>query len=72
MEPMYYIGLDVHKRKINDCVKDSELSQSRHLEQRYPREVDIIIALAKPGSRVTCNLPSWGNDQADVLVFLEI
>src|SRR4029077_3467543 len=23
MEPMYYIGLDVHKRKINYCVKDS-------------------------------------------------
>jgi hypothetical protein len=22
MEPMYYIGLDVHKRKISDCVKD--------------------------------------------------
>jgi hypothetical protein len=23
MEPMYYIGLDVHKRKISFCVKDS-------------------------------------------------
>jgi hypothetical protein len=23
MEPMYYVGLDVHKRKISDCVKDS-------------------------------------------------
>jgi transposase len=23
MEPMYYIGLDVHKRKISHCVKDS-------------------------------------------------
>jgi hypothetical protein len=23
MEPMYYIGLDVHKRKICYCVKDS-------------------------------------------------
>jgi hypothetical protein len=23
MEPMYYIGLDVHKRKISYCVKDS-------------------------------------------------
>ena len=22
MEPMYYIGLDVHKRKISYCVKD--------------------------------------------------
>jgi hypothetical protein len=22
MEPMYYIGLDVHKRKITYCVKD--------------------------------------------------
>jgi predicted NBD/HSP70 family sugar kinase len=23
MEPMYYIGLDVHKRKISCCVKDN-------------------------------------------------
>ena len=23
MEPMYYIGLDLHKRKISYCVKDS-------------------------------------------------
>jgi len=23
MEPMYYIGLDVHKRKISYCVKDA-------------------------------------------------
>jgi transposase len=23
MEPMYYIGLDVHKRTISYCVKDS-------------------------------------------------
>jgi hypothetical protein len=23
MQPMYYIGLDVHKRKISYCVKDS-------------------------------------------------
>jgi len=22
MEPMYYIGLDVHKQKISYCVKD--------------------------------------------------
>jgi len=22
MQPMYYIGLDVHKRKIRYCVKD--------------------------------------------------
>jgi hypothetical protein len=23
MQPMYYIGLDVHKQKISYCVKDS-------------------------------------------------
>ena len=23
MQPMYYIGLDVHKRKISYCVKDN-------------------------------------------------
>jgi hypothetical protein len=25
MQPMYYIGLDVHKRKISYCVKDSSV-----------------------------------------------
>ena len=27
MEPMYYIGLDVHKRKISYCVKDVRLAR---------------------------------------------
>jgi hypothetical protein len=30
MQPMYYIGLDVHKRKISYCVKDS--SGKIHIE----------------------------------------
>jgi len=30
MEPMYYIGLDVHKQKISYCVKD--LSSKLHVE----------------------------------------
>jgi hypothetical protein len=29
MEPMYYIGLDVHKRKISYCVKDSSVPALR-------------------------------------------
>jgi hypothetical protein len=29
MQPMYYIGLDVHKRKISYCVKDSSWRDSR-------------------------------------------
>jgi hypothetical protein len=29
MEPMYYIGLDVHKRKISYCVKDNSGKISR-------------------------------------------
>src|SRR3974377_934979 len=34
MEPMYYIGLDVHKRKIGDCVKDA--SGQLHSEGSLP------------------------------------
>jgi transposase len=34
MEPMYYIGLDVHKRTISYCVKDS--SGKIHLEGSIP------------------------------------
>ena len=28
MEPMYYIGLDVHKRTIGYCVKDGMVNDS--------------------------------------------
>jgi hypothetical protein len=33
MQPMYYIGLNVHKRKISYCVKDSggNTSRGRHV-----------------------------------------
>jgi len=34
MEPMYYIGLDVHKRKISYCVKDSVAKSMR--KDRWP------------------------------------
>jgi transposase len=34
MQPMYYIGLDVHKRKISYCVKDS--SGQLHAEGSIP------------------------------------
>jgi transposase len=34
MQPMYYIGLDVHKRKISYCVKDS--SGAIHAEGSIP------------------------------------
>ena len=34
MEPMYYIGLDVHMRKISYCVKDS--SGKQHFEGPIP------------------------------------
>ena len=34
MESMYYIGLDVHKRKISYCVKDS--SGKLHAEGTLP------------------------------------
>ena len=34
MEPMYYIGLDVHKRKLSYCVKDA--SGQLHAEGSIP------------------------------------
>jgi len=34
MQPMYYIGLDVHKRTISYCVKDS--SGAIHAERTIP------------------------------------
>ena len=34
MQPMYYIGLDVHKRKISYCVKD--VSGKVHAEGWIP------------------------------------
>jgi hypothetical protein len=37
MEPMYYIGLDVHKRTISYCVKDG--SGKIHSEDRSPPHV---------------------------------
>ena len=42
MEPMYYIGLDVHKRKIGYCVKD--VSGQLHSEGSLPRLVSTWIA----------------------------
>ena len=38
MEPMYYIGLDVHKQKISYCVKDSVGKDG------FPRPATIWIA----------------------------
>ena len=34
MQPMYYIGLDVHKRKISYCVKDG--SGAMHAKAQFP------------------------------------
>jgi transposase len=52
MEPMYYIGLDVHKRKISYCVKDS--SGKLHSEGLIPATRfdldDWMKALPQPWS----------------------
>jgi transposase len=52
MEPMYYIGLDVHKRKISYCVKDS--GGKVHAEGSLPAarsELDLWIkTLPQPWS----------------------
>ena len=40
MEPMYYIGLDVHKQKISYCVKDA--SGKLHAEGWISGRVRII------------------------------
>lgn len=42
MEPMYYIGLDVHKRKISYCVKDAVASFTP--KDRFPPHALIWIA----------------------------
>jgi len=41
MEPMYYIGLDVHNQKISYCVKDrgAAIGRSWRQDRSYPREV---------------------------------
>ena len=40
MQPMYYIGLDVHKRKISYCVKDP--SGAIHSEGIDSRDAFLI------------------------------
>ena len=42
MEPMYYIGLDVHKRNISYCVKTAVASSSA--KARFPPHVRTSIA----------------------------
>jgi hypothetical protein len=42
MQSMYYIGLDVHKRTINYCVKDG--SGKVHAEARFRPHVLIWTA----------------------------
>jgi hypothetical protein len=37
MQPMYYIGLDVHKRKISYCVKDG----SRRIHSEFHIRIDF-------------------------------
>jgi hypothetical protein len=37
MEPVYYIGLDVHKRKISYCVKDGSEIRERLRKMWEPR-----------------------------------
>ena len=50
MQPMYYIGLDVHKRKISYCVKDgSGRIHSEGLDFRHtsgPGPLDAIASAA--------------------------
>ncbi len=49
MEPMYYIGLDVHKLKISYCVKDS----GGKLSADYQREVTVVSMVICLPSRST-------------------
>ena len=50
MQPMYYIGLDVHKRKISYCVKDG--SGAMHADGAIPAtDLDLWMkALPQPWS----------------------
>jgi hypothetical protein len=51
MQPIYYIGLDVHKRKISYCVKDGR--GQMHAEGPIPAaRLDLTIGCARFRSRV--------------------
>jgi|HubBroStandDraft_2_1064218.scaffolds.fasta_scaffold521901_2 hypothetical protein len=39
MEPMYYIELDVHKRKISYFVKDGRGTRRQHTRRRIRKEL---------------------------------
>jgi hypothetical protein len=44
MEPMYYIGLDVHKQKIGSCAKDGFSKYKAALVTRLKFSVCIELA----------------------------
>ena len=41
MQPMYYIGLDVHKRNISYCVKDSGGHSASMSTQYWHRQFSL-------------------------------
>jgi hypothetical protein len=51
MDPVYYIGLDVHKRKISHCVKDSggrvDSEGSLSATRQYGRLPHCIVILLR-------------------------
>jgi len=50
MEPMYYIGLDVHKQKISYCVKDSSgkvFAEGYHPARHGSRPVSLNLTIHK-------------------------
>jgi transposase len=53
MEPMYYIGLDVHKRSISYCVKDG--SGKVHSQGKIPPAKAIFSATVPRKRTVSCN-----------------
>ena len=50
MQPMYYIGLDVHKKKISYCVKDGS-GQVHREGENCPRTAATCVAVKSTGRR---------------------
>jgi hypothetical protein len=52
MELMYYIGLDVHKRKISYCVKDARHRAHAYLVHTTRKRSDARLPRLVMGSRL--------------------
>jgi hypothetical protein len=79
MQPMDYIGLDVHKQKISYCVKDDSgkidaegwILATRFDLDRWMKMLPQPLPAARPLTGGTCRAPDehsidWADHRADV------